>query len=626
MQPKAGIFKLTIAVVLFSISCTPKSSYVRPVDLSTINPDSFTAEEWFVPYYLKNFHQVANGVLDTGKNKGFINIPVWRQEEVNHPYNARIMESILSLVWFYTNKKSWNPYYGDAALRKKIELALTFWCNMQNEDGRFSEYAYDRWSLAPTAFATKFIGRALVLLESGPSIDQTILLRAQQAMRKALYVSFTNADLWEHGRNFTNQFANLWGGAAMYLKNHPDQELEQLFINRLDQSMNEFQSPCGYFYEKNGPDWSYNLSTHHSDLHVAWHFMKDSRLKDYIIDKTELWYEWFAMNAVKEPRLEYYYIYKGVETRQQKWFVKTDTLEDPSHMRWTPQAEVVPTARAFSMSKEQYENEVQSKYARMKAQYPHFEELRVGDFSGFSPYAFLHDQLIMWLPSIDQKKEAIEALPYLKNDNFTEIRKDNRNNTSYTFVRRPAYYIIFNAGKIVTPQQRYGIGLIWHPRLGTIFQSQSNSFVAAWGTKVATDTVYETKGINAEFFSDGVKLNLFNGKNEVSGNLKLSYDIGTGKKEIQFLKDKIIVTINHPGIFTEVLPFLVSNDAVLTFNEKNITYAGSCTTSIIQIKGSQVKVQKVSNYNPRFGIKNCNVIEISSTEKLIYEINFSGVD
>ena len=620
MKPKSSFFYFSLAIIV--TSCTQKSSEVKPVDLHTISPESFAPEEWFVPYYLKNFHRVANSVLDTGANKGFINIPVWRQEEVNHPYNARIMESILSLVWFYTNKKSWNPYYGDSALREKIELALTFWCNMQNEDGRFSEYAYDRWSLAPTAFATKFIGRALVLLEEGPSIDKSVLLRSQQSMRKALYVSFTNEDLWKHGRNFTNQYANLWGGAAMYLKNHPDQELEQLFINRLDQSMSEFQSPCGYFYEKNGPDWGYNLSTHHSDLHVAWHFMKDSRLKDYIVDKTELWYDWFAMNAVKEPGSEYYYINKAVETRQQKWFVKTDTLEDPSHMRWTPQAEFIPLARAFSMSKEQYENEIQAKYARMKARYPDFEELRVGDFSGFSPYAFLHDQLTTWLPSTEQKAEAAEALPYLRKDNFTEIRKDNRNHTSYTFVRRPGYYIIFNEGKILTPQQRYGIGLIWSPKLGTIFQSQSNSTIAAWGTKVATDTVYETKGINAEFFSDGLKFNLANGKNEVSGNLKLSYDIGKGKKEIEFLTDKIIVTINHAGEFTEVLPFLVSKSAMLTFNDKQITYHDEATSGIIKVKGRSVKIQPVTGFNPRFGIKTLYLIEITSAGNLMYEIVF----
>jgi hypothetical protein len=604
------------------VSCKEKSTKVKPVDLSAISPDAFTPEEWFVPYYLKNFHRVANSVLDTGANKGFINIPVWRQEEVNHPYNARIMESILSLVWFYTKQKPWNPYYGDAALRNKIELALTFWCNMQNEDGRFSEYAYDRWSLAPTAFATKFIGRALTLLEQGPPIDQNILSRTQEAMRKALYVGFTNEDLWEHGRNFTNQFANLWGGAAMYLKNHPDKELEQLFVNRLDQSMVEFQSPCGYFYEKNGPDWGYNLSTHHSDLHVAWHFMKGSRLKDYIIDKTEQWYDWFAMNAVKEPGLEYFYVNKPVETRQQKWFIQTDTVEDPAHMRWTPQAQFIPIARAFSLSETQYQTEIHSKYDRMKLQFPYFDDLRVGDFSGFSPYAFLHDELIHWLPTDEQKKEAVEALPYLKRSRFTEIRKDNRNNTSYTFVRRPKYYFIFNAGKILTPQQRYGIGLIWTPALGTFFQSQSNSSIAAWGTKASTDTVYETKSIAVEFFSDQSQISLSNGKNEIQGNLKMNYDVGSAQKEIQLLDDKIVVTINHPGEFTEVLPFLLTKDSEITLNDQQILYKNDQQTVVINARGNNSIIRLVENFNPKFGIKNCEVIEISSTSKLSYEINF----
>ena len=49
---------------------------------------------------------------------------------------------------------------------------------------------------------------------------------------------------------------------------------EALLKQRLEESMTAFQSPAGYFYEKDGPDWGYFLSTHHSDLHMAWHYAR----------------------------------------------------------------------------------------------------------------------------------------------------------------------------------------------------------------------------------------------------------------------------------------------------------------------------------------------------------------
>ena len=74
------------------------------------------------------------------------------------------MEGILSLVWFYCTDKPWNIYYGDKTLKKRIEASLQFWFKIQNTDGRYSEYKIGQWSLAPTAFATKFVGRALWLV------------------------------------------------------------------------------------------------------------------------------------------------------------------------------------------------------------------------------------------------------------------------------------------------------------------------------------------------------------------------------------------------------------------------------------------------------------------------------
>jgi hypothetical protein len=94
-----------------------------------------------LPFEVFDFKELADAVVEQGPDRGFINIPVWRSPRENRPYNARIMESVLSLAYFYTLKKPWNPYYGSPALRQRLEAALEFWCGLQNPEGRFAEAA-----------------------------------------------------------------------------------------------------------------------------------------------------------------------------------------------------------------------------------------------------------------------------------------------------------------------------------------------------------------------------------------------------------------------------------------------------------------------------------------------------
>lgn len=589
---------------------------VKEVDLSQIDPNSFSEQEWFMPYYLKHFAAVANSVVDTGENRGYFNLSVWRGSHNHHTYNARIMEGILSLVWFYCTERPWNIYYSDPALKKRIEASLQFWCKIQNTDGRFSEYETGKWSLAPTAFATKFIGRSLWLLEKqGPQIDEAIFKQARISLRKAIFVGFTHEGLWEHGRNYTNQFANLWGGALAYLDVWPDEEIEKLLKKRMKESMTEFQSPLGFFYEKGGPDWGYNLNTHHSDLQVAWEYA-DEELRELIIEKTKNWYEWFSYNALKEPQNSCYYINRAIETRQRKGFYCNVDVEDPAYQRWTPQAEFVPMARAFEMSREEFENSNKRQYKEMLESYPEVAPLEVGEFNAFTPYAFLHHNMKMWLPSQKQKQEAIDNLPYLKNSGFVKLMHDGRSETSYTFVRTPKYYATFNSGKIITDQQRYGLGLIWTPQLGTIFQSQSKTDEASWGTKAKDSRqVYEASDLIPEVMPNPLETN------QPFKPSVIQYKLGAnGKKMITFDKNKIKVEINHPGSFKEIVPILISDDDLISKDGGQITIATQ--TGLVVINSSEKDGIIIKDFEAGLEEKKCEVIDISAKDRLTYEFIF----
>lgn len=597
---------------------------VKEVNLEDINPELFSEEEWYMPYYLKHFSTVANSVVDTGENRGYINISVWRGMHNHHTYNARIMEGILSLVWFYTTDRPWNVYFNDPALKLRIEAALDFWCNIQNEDGRFSEYGSEQWSLAPTAFAAKFVGRALWLLsKNNVLINEAVLERSRIALKKALFIGFTHEGLWEHGRNYTNQYANLWGGALMYLDVWPNPEIKKLLKNRLQQSMTEFQSPIGFFYEKGGPDWGYNLSTHHSDLQVTWEFAEGTEFEDMIIQKTKDWYGWFSYNAVKEPGGDEYYLNRAVETRQQKGYYLNVEMEDPARKRWTPQAEFVPEAHPFEMSKTEFKNSNQRLYKEMLEKYPDVAPLDVGDFRAFSPYAFLHHDMKIWLPTEEQKKKAINNLPYLKNENFVHVRHDNRSETTYSFIRKPDYYTIFNSGKIITDQQRYGLGLIWNPEIGTLFQSQSGTNDASYGTKAnGKEQVYEAEDLIPQFKLDNQIWKPVEGNNDLAnGEFVVTYNLGdNGKKTIHFKENKIVVQVEYSGNFTEILPLLISENDVLTANDNQITLQNEHVKLAINFTNSSN--QKHSAYKSDLIEKKVQVFEISASDKLVYELVF----
>src|SRR5690349_6959126 len=107
------------------------------VDLASLRPSDFRDTELDMPFYLAHFRELAGHVVEAGPNRGFIDIPVWRSVSANKPYNARIMESILSLAYFYALDRPWNPYHGSPALRQRLEAAFEFWLNKQSPDGRF---------------------------------------------------------------------------------------------------------------------------------------------------------------------------------------------------------------------------------------------------------------------------------------------------------------------------------------------------------------------------------------------------------------------------------------------------------------------------------------------------------
>ena len=547
---------------------------VPALDASRIKPSVFSDAELDLPYALAHFARFANSVLMEGPDRGFISISVWRTPKDNRPYNARIMENILSLAWFYTAERKWNPYRGHPALRARLEAALDFWCRIQNSDGRFSEYSQNGWNLAATAFAVKFMAEALHLLKSGPPLDPAVHDGAVGACRKALRVVLYDADLYRHGRSYSNQYTNIFAGGAAFLRLYPDAELAARLRQRAEQSNAEFQSPCGYFYEADGPDFGYNLGTHHENIQMAYHYWRGTPLGDILVAQEEHFCDWLAYNALPEPGQPFYVLNRSIESRQ-----KHATIEAVD----TPVADRCIIARAFATAPEERAAEIKSAREKLERQWPQVDPLQVGTFWSYSPYRFLQRSHYEWHPTATQIAEARRRLRPLTADSFIEQRKDTRVPSVFTYVRRPGYYAAFASGVVPRPQQRFGLTFAWTPRAGVMLQSQTGESETAWGTVGPSAAALEASEVRADFSQGG----------EVA-----AYPLaGGGEKRVIFAADRIRVTVERAGEIVERVPVF------------DVRYVASAAPA-------SVRPQPQS---PVAG-KSFSVVELRATGKLDYEI------
>ncbi len=624
-----AILLILFFITLIQAQTSPSAAWTKvpPVDWSKLKPEDFADNELDLPYYLYNFNRVANSVVETGENRGFIDLSVWRNEENNKPYNARIMENILSLAFFYSTKRPWNQYYASPAVRERLEAALNYWCNLQGPEGRFSEYGPQQWNLAATAFATKFMGQTLTLLRDGPPIDSKLIARVAAADRKAINIVLTDSDMYQHGKDFTNQYTNAWAGGLAYLKLYPDNELSTLLTKNIQQNSPVFQSSAGYFYEAGGPDWGYNLGTHHSNLTMAYHYTRGTDLGKILVAEEKAYVDWLSYNAVREPDGSGFTMNRGVETRQRRASLDSTSLmrsqEDQGQRLLGSQ---VKLASAFLATDEEIKRMRTARRAELVKNWTQLKELGVGTFSAFSPYAFLHRSHENWYPTAAEREAAIKSLPYYKSQ-FINQRVDNRNKLIFTYIKQAAYYAIFNSGPHLTSQQRYGLGLIWQPETGSVMQSQTGTTDAAWGTVLGErPNVYEAETLDADFTINGKVVNPAPGNSDLpSGILTVKYPFSDqGEKVLRFEPKQIVVTINHSGALRENIPLLVGKDDAITVKPGEVTLLRNGKTFAIKFDQQAVRAETLET-KLTVGTRRVVTVVLKGQTDLNYKLDFSGM-
>lgn len=541
---------------------------VPELDASRIQPSDFSDADLDMPFALSHFARLANSVLLDGPDKGFISLSVWRGANQTRPYNARIMESILTLAYFYTAQKSWNQYRGLPALRARLELAMDFWCRSQSSDGKFSEYGPQQWNLAATSFAVKFMSEALRLLKSGPPIAEAVHQRTIQGCRKAVHAVLYDPDLISHGRTFSNQYTNIFAGGAAFLQSYPDAGLEARLKEQLETSPKELQSPAGYMYEGNGPDLGYTLNTHHENVQMAYTYWRETPMGKLLVEEENRWADWLQYNLLPEPGQNLFVANRSIETRQKHaTFAAVDT----------PIADRCELMRAFATSPELRAEQIKSKRQKLEQQWPKVDPLPVGQFTALTPYLFLQKNSYEWHPTEEQIEAAKKKVRPLNDSNFVEQRKDTREPIVFTYVRRPAYYAAFaSAPKVITKQQRLGLTFVWTPQRGVLLQSQTDGGETAWGASDGGELPLEAAGVPAEY---------------TDGNTVARYSLpGGGTKTVTFAPDRIKVVVERTGALVERLPVFdpacVSSGAQRTVKEQASSPVPGKSFSVVELRGN----------------------------------------
>ncbi len=577
------LFALSFGCALTIHAETGSWPPVESADFSKIQPGMFTDEELEVPEKLYHFAQVANAVVETGENRGFLDLAVNRDPQDNKPYNARIMEMQVVLAYFYTADRPWNPYHGDPAVRVRLEAMLDRWTRMQNPEGLFAEYGEDNFSLAPTGFGALAAARTLDLLKNnGQPFDEELIERARQTLRKSLVAMFTNPKLLTAAKQYSNQHSGSYYAAASYLANWPDSELHGLLVTAVANAIESDQSPAGFFYERGGPDFGYS-GVHDQNIRIAWPMARtDGEIEPLLLKSDALWNEWLSYNYAPIPNTPDYIVNAGIQTRT-------------TMARGTPKtrvlAEFVPTSRAFAMTDEEYQQASQETRRTLAEAWGHWPPLKIPNAYSYRP-VFVHmaaGDKNPWHPTKAMRDAVRASLPMMGEKNLNHQRADSFPYV-YTYIKRPTYYAAFNSGRIKPTlgehRQAYGLGLLWNPEFGPALQAVAET-PWFWGTRLAgEDRPVEGQDLFAKFAVGDQPIPTVSAPQDLpQGDVMATYALaGGGEKTLSFEEDLISVTIKHSGTFQEVFPLIHQAGAEINQTPEALEISQNGTTFTVRLE------------------------------------------
>lgn len=436
----------------------------------------FSLREQRYAGYLAILAPMANDIEDDG---------FWAGGWWGRPHrwwNPRKGWHMYTLSWFYANQRPWNPYHGDPALLARLDVVIQYCLNLQWEDGSWPEGSSTDHGRAATGFFMGYLAKTLAILRQAG-----VLQHRQQDIRTALRAAmgwFLDPDsqrgepgnqipVWDTYVRGANQGAAGLAGATLALELDPDATLQAKLLDRIEYLADHGQSPAGYFYEALGWDYGYNVNVMLPEIAEIYLHTGNPTL----VAMTEKYTDWLGYNMLREPDGSGWLTYLASNAR-----TSTASVNDvePDPYRAILGSHFVPEVPALGAFYTSNEDMVTARQAWATEPGPAAALVK----SDTSPRIIAHAPYGETLPSASAKAEALRQLPYVRSEDFAELRRDPGLDQDYLYVRRPSLYFGAHFGTRDGSRVRAGTGFLWHPDAGTIVQGQKAND-SCWGTVLA---------------------------------------------------------------------------------------------------------------------------------------------
>ncbi|MFJ1761118.1 hypothetical protein ACIOD2_12425 [Amycolatopsis sp. NPDC088138] len=443
------------------------------------------AEQRFAPY-LAILPGLVNDVSTDPATLGFMGGGWWRTP--SEPYNARVQEHVYTLSWFYANRRPWNPYYLDGALRNRLEAVLVHYLDLQHADGSWPEYSIDEKSKAATGFGLGYLAKTLANLRQARALPaRRAELEASLRQGMTWFLDPANP-IWAHPIEYANQNTSGLSSAQLALKLTPDAGLSRKLADRIEFLAANGQSPAGFFYEPTGMDVNYNFEVMLPELAEIYALTRNRT----VVEMARKFADWFGYNVVREPDGSGSLTYVATSSRTHVSYYD-DVIPDPDRTNlaslFVPE---VPSLGAFFTTRED-RAETRRRWAATPG--PAIGPAK----QDTSPRILAHVSYGEAFPSRGAKQAAIRQLPYLRSDDFAVQRRDDGLNQIYCYVRRPQLYLAGFWGTRPSTYVRGAQGLLWHPRAGMVVHSQQED-TQCWASVLPNGSPDARGLLDAEFF------------------------------------------------------------------------------------------------------------------------------
>lgn len=514
---------------------------------------------------------------------GFMDGDWWRRPDAR--FNARKQEQVYTLAWFYANDRPWNPYYRNPTLLAQLDVALQYYLGLQHitdgegggrdpvvRHGTWPEYRPTEVSRAATAFALRFLAPTLSIMR-----ECDVLPQRQQELKVALHSAmswFLQPDslksgperpepIWDEYVSGTNQAAAGLAGAVHALALDPDQILEGRLLDRIEYLAERGQAAPGYFYDKLGWDHGYNFGVMLPELADIYLHTKNQT----ILAMVERFSEWFQYTMLREPDGSGWLTYVAASGRTNNRSVDDVEREPYKAVFGSHFVPEVPSLGAFFTSAEDM-RAMREQWRVDPDPVPALEGP-----AGTSPRVIYHGTYGDRFPSASEKVAAISQLPYLRETDFVELRRDSAHDRDFLFVRRPSFYLGAHFGVRDSERVRTGPGFLWHPDAGTLVASQ-RSVSQSWGT-VRNDGSSDADGdlVVDHYHVGGRELT---GSVSHSGNaaVRVRYRTAVGTPAVGRVVTNVVVSatsllrrVDAGGPATEQIPLVVHPDDEMFFGD-----------------------------------------------------------